>query len=176
MRYPVCVAVVCLAGAVAAAGGGSRKDSTPAVFESPDGRFKAMLGDNPRVDARPVHSAAGPLEVHTLSTTAKDLTLSVTWTDYPESFKDVPPERLLAAVRDGMKTKDAKIVRDETVRPNDPNPAGREVQFNYGKYHVRSRLFLVGTRLYQVTATGKGDDVEGEVAKKFFASFEVLGR
>jgi hypothetical protein len=50
------------------------------------------------------------------------------------------------------------------------------VLYDYGKYRVRARLYVVGTRLYQVSATGPMAEVENPIAGKFLASFEVTGR
>jgi hypothetical protein len=173
MRVLPALTVLGLAAGVALAGG-PKKGSDLAVREFPDGRFKAMLGDDPKEKTQRVKSEAGPLEINSLAAKVSDnLTLSVTWTDYPDSFRDVPREKLLAAVRDGLKTKSAKLVTEKDVSAADPTPAAKEVQYDHGKYHTRTRLYLVGTRLYQVTATGKKDAVESDLAGKFLVSFEV---
>jgi hypothetical protein len=173
MRFPAALTVIGLAAFVALAGG-QNKQSELTVREFPDGRFKVMLGDKPKEKTEHVKSEVGTLDVTTLSTKVSDnLTLSVTWTDYPDSFREVSREKLLAAVRDGLKSKKAKLVTEKEIAAADPNPAAKEVQFDHGKYHTRTRLFLVGTRLYQVTATGKKEDVESRFAGEFLVSFEV---
>jgi len=177
MRVLASVVLVCLAGAAALAGGSSKKKSENRdlnVVEYTDGRFKAMLGDESETSTRTVGSAAGPLTVTTHTTAvSKDFSLSVTWTDYPGSFKDVPAETLLAAVRDGMKTRDCKLT-ETRLEAMPPNPPGKELVIDYRKYVVRSRVYLAGSRLYLVSATGKKDDVEGHLARQFLASFEIL--
>jgi hypothetical protein len=173
MRLLPALTVLGLAAGLAFAGGPKKNTDLP-VREFPDGRFKAMLGDEPKEKTQHLKSEAGPLDVTTLAVKVSDnLTLSVTWTDYPDSFREVPREKLLAAVRDGLKTKNARLVTERAVVAADPNPAAKEIQFDHGRYHTRTRLYLVGTRLYQVTATGKKDDVEGDFAGKFLVSFEV---
>jgi hypothetical protein len=177
MRFLASVVVVSLAGLVAAAGQSSKKEPELRSHESKSGRFKAGYTETPKSDSRSVASDTGKLEVTTVSAAvSRDLTLAVTWTDYPEKFQSVPADKLLDAVKKGMKTKDAKLVDEKAVAAHDPNPAGQEVHYDYGKYHVRARLFLVGTRLYQVTATGKKDEVEGRLADKFLASFQLIPR
>src|SRR4051794_34049939 len=115
MRFPASLAVVALAGLVALADG-KKKEPELAVRAYIDGQFKAMLGDKSRPDTRQIKTDAGVLDVNTVATKVSgDLTLSVTWTDYPESFKAVPAEKLVAAARDGLKAKDAKLVSEKDV-------------------------------------------------------------
>jgi hypothetical protein len=177
MRFSTSVVLVLLAGVVAFAGGQSRRSKEPELItqSSAKGRYKAAFpGITGKPDARKVKTDAGEVLVTTESATAsKDLTLAVTWTDYPEPFKSVPADKMLAAVAAGMKSPEAKLVSEKDIAEADPNPAGREVLYDYGKHRVRARLYVVGNRLYQVSATGSKTEVDGKLAGKFLASFEV---
>lgn len=173
MRLPIALVAVGLTALAAVAGG--KKSADLSVFESAAGRFKAMLGDDPKDTTQTVQSAAGPLEVNTLSTkVSDDLILSVTWTDYPESFSAVPAEKLLAAARDGLKTKKATLLSEKAIKEGEAHPSGIEVHYDHGKSQTRTRLYVVGMRLFQVTATGKKDEVGSRIAALFLSSFELM--
>jgi hypothetical protein len=62
----------------------------------------------------------------------------------------------------------------KVVQAADPNPEGREVLYDHKKHRVRARMFYVGTRLYQVMATGSKTEVESRLVDKFLASFEMV--
>jgi hypothetical protein len=147
----------------------------PQRFEFPEGGYSAVFPRKPKAESKEVRTAAGDLKVYVWSAAGgNDLTLSVTYTDYPPKFADLDRDRLLEAVRNGLKTKDARFVADVAVEADGRRPAGREVHLNHGKYHTRTRLFLVGSRLYQVTATGAEKAVLGKAAEQFLRSFEPL--
>jgi hypothetical protein len=148
--------------------------------ESKEGRFTVSWPGRVKLikrDARSLRTATGELTVTTESLAVKDgPTLSVTWTDYPPRFATLEPAKLLAAVRDGMGSKDARL----TEEPGQPVGAdgtpvplpGREFTWDHGKTLARTRLFLAGTRLYQVTASGPKDAVQSKAAEVFILSFE----
>lgn len=151
-----------------------RADDEPGRYEFPEGRCSAVFPRKPKHESKTVRTAAGEQRVLIWSASqGTDLTLSVTYTDYPPRFADLDPARLLMAVRDGMMTKGARVVEDRRVEPDGRRQAGREVTIDHGKYHTRTRLFLDGTRLYQVTATGTEKAVTGAAAERFLMSFEV---
>jgi hypothetical protein len=177
MRLIACF-ILLLTGSAVFAGKQSRRSKDPVLTTqtSQAGRFEAAFPATiSKPDTRRVKSEAGELVVSTIAAAvSRELTLAVSWTDYPESFATLPAETMLDAVVSGMKTKEAKQVGKEKLIPEqETTPAGREVVYDYGKYRVRARLFWVGTRLYQVTATGDDDEVGSELANKFLASFRV---
>lgn len=171
MRWLMTISLLGLLVALTHAGD-DKKDL--AVYESNEGRYKAMLGEEPRIEKKAVNTEAGKLTIHSATVNLnRDLTLAVSWTDYPESFRTVPQDKLLTAVREGMKAK-ASRTTETPIPATDPNPAGTEMLVEYGRNCLRTRLYLVNNRLYQVSATGKKDMVESRTAGKFLASFEVL--
>jgi hypothetical protein len=177
MRFLASVVVVGLAGVMAF---GGKKDKPPELVmtESDEGRFRVAFSNTPKVNHRSLQSAAGRLEVTSFSSTVSpDLTLSVTYADYPESFDLVSRETLFAAVRDGMKPKGGKVVEEGPLKPRDSTPAGTQLLIDCGRYFIKARLYRVDTRLYLVTATGKKSELEdtpgGTTAGKFLASFQI---
>lgn len=171
-------AVLVAAGLLATVGSGGAADGPEMTrIESKDGRFSARWPAKPKRDAKTLRSTAGELRAVTEAVALKDgLTLSVTYTDYPPAFGKLDPTQLLNAVRDGMGSKDARLseaigqpVGADGVAVNTP---GREFTWDHGKTIARTRLFLVGTRLYQVTASGPKDAVHTKTGEVFLLSFE----
>lgn len=142
-----------------------------------DGKFRTAFPvavDKVKSEVKDVKTDAGTLQTKTFTATAgKKLVLSVAYTDYPERFENVPADEFLKAVRDGVKTKDTKIESDKVLAADDANPAGREVDYDFGKYRAKVRLYKVKARLFVVTAAGEDDEVAGDTAKKFLTSFRV---
>jgi hypothetical protein len=99
--------------------------------------------------------------------------LAVTFADYPETFLGVSAKKVLDGVRDGMKGKDGVVKKDEDIKL-DGNFPGRELRIEAGKRVIRARVFLTGTRLYQVMVTGEKQAADGKMADDFFKSFELL--
>ena len=100
---------------------------------------------------------------------------AVTYADYPEAYRKVPLKTLLDGVRDGLKGTDGKIEKDDEVFLDDgPNKlAGREIRVVAGKKVVHARVFLRGTRLYQVMATGTKENFPSKAVEEFHNSFEL---
>ncbi|CAN5577801.1 hypothetical protein BH11PLA2_BH11PLA2_49290 [soil metagenome] len=144
----------------------SAKDWT--AFESKVGQFTVQAPGKLKTSETTIATDAGDLKVVTESVSESTrLLLSITYVDYPPRFSLVDKNVLLTGVRDGLKTKDARLVRD-TIGDD-----GREVFIHHGKYSTRTRLILSGTRLYQVTATGTPDTADGKQATQFLNSFQI---
>jgi hypothetical protein len=161
MRLFMPIVAVCIIGAPALAREWTR-------FESKTGKYSIMAPGKLRESKLTIATDAGPLTVtsESISESSK-LLLSVSITDYPPRFALVDAGRFLDAVRDGLKAKEGKILRDEV------SESGREVLILQGKYATRTRLVLDGTRLYQITATGPQDQVESKLAGQFLQSFAI---
>ena len=105
------VLAVVAAGVLASAAAG--KDPEWKRYESEAGRYSASWPAKPKDDTKTVRTPAGDLKVVTKAASPEsDLTLSVTYTDYPPNYADLDRERLLDAVRNGLKTKDARFLAD----------------------------------------------------------------
>jgi len=85
----------------------------------------------------------------------------------------VKSKTVLDGVRDGMKGKDGVVEEDKEVTLNGTIP-GREIRIKAGKRVVRARIYLTGTRLYQVMVTGERQPADGKSADEFLRSFELL--
>ena len=143
-------------------------------YTSEAGQFRVLLPDDDDHEDTTLATAIGPVRVRTVhGDVSRDLELGVSYSDYPEAFASVPEMKLFDGVRAGLKGADGTVDTESDVVLGDGGPLGREFVVRAGKNVVRCRAFLVGSRLYQVTATGRADAVDGKTAAEFFDSFEL---
>ena len=101
---------------------------------------------------------------------------SVSYADYPETFRTVAAKQLLDGVRDGLKGTDGKVVAEDetTVGSGDSKVVGRSIRIEAGNNAIRVRVFLVENRLYQVMVAGTKAAVDANTADEFLKSFDLL--
>lgn len=154
---------------VAPAVAAPKKKPTP--HTSGDEGYSVVLPGEPTTSSKKLATAAGNVTVRTTRVEFNGTVFSVVTTDYPDSFQDVTAEKLLDAVRDGMKSTDGSVVKES---PHDAEAVrGREVRIEAGKSNaVRARVYFAKSRLTQVMVTGSKDGVSGAEADEFFKSFK----
>jgi len=137
------------------------------------GKYSVVFPAKPtKVDAdKAVATASGNVTVITSKYESGNVVYSVTYTDYPESFKEVSPTRLLDGVVNGMKGTDGDLRATESFDVE--GGAGRSVTILAGENVVRAKLYLQGRRLYLVQVSGKRDATNGKTADDFLASFHL---
>ena len=141
-------------------------------FKSQAERWVARFPAQPTPDSKELAiggSRSVPLVMHSAKDPKSQAVFSITVAEYPPAFAEVPAATLLDGVRDGLKGKDGKVTAEKPLKG--PHP-GRAVRIEAGRNTVRSRLVLVGTRLYQVTVAGSTRSFPDELSEEFFASFE----
>ncbi len=143
-------------------------------FTSKTGKFSARFPGKPKEQDIAAAGASG-----------KSVTLEVNGNTYSVTYADLPaaaaavlnmPE-LLDQVLDG--TRDAAVTQmkgkllDSSKIKLDGN-AGREFKVELPEKKVmQNRMYLVGTRVYQVMVVGSKDFVAGDDAAKFLKSFTL---
>src|SRR5205085_1948419 len=89
-----------------------------------------------------------PVTTHRATDLKSGAVFSVSVAEYPSAFAEVPADKVLDGVRDGLKGKDGKVKVDERLKGWS---GGRAVQVEAGRNTIHARLVLVGSRLFQVT-------------------------
>lgn len=175
MTRAVTAVLVLLAVPVVAAG----RDKEPRLEEytSDAGKFRVKFAGKPKVETKELASGPGGVQAIPVTTERcegpNNTVFAVTFADYPDSFLGVKPKTVLDGVRDGMKGKDG-VVKDEKDVTLGGTVPGREFRIEAGKKVIRARIFLAGTRLYQVMVTGERQPADGKSADEFLKSFEIL--
>ena len=146
----------------------SRK-SKPVTVSPAGSGFTAVFPAKPSDSEKELASAAGSLTVRTHRVTYNDVVYAVTVTEYPEAFADLPVEKILDGVRDGMKGSDGKVFEEKIELDG---VAGRWLRIEAGKKNaIRVKVFLNQRKLYQVMVSGPLAGVGGKDADDFLASF-----
>jgi hypothetical protein len=146
-------------------------------FASKEGKFSVAFPGKPEESTKEADSAAGKLTFTNYTYSDGDSALLVMYCDYPADVrKQKGAEKVLDDARDGgVKSAKGKLT-DEKKRTigKDKNP-GREllIQLPDGKLYFRSRIYLVGDRLYQVIVVGPEKYATGKDADAFLDSFKL---
>jgi hypothetical protein len=175
-RYSWLVAVAVL---VAVAPAFAQRTAPLKQHESEAGKFRVKLPKKPDSDTKELALGSGGQTVQVTTERASgpdDSVFAVTFADYPESYRQVAAKTVLDGVRDGLKGTDGKIEKDGEVFLGDgaEKLAGREFRITAGSKVVHVRVFLHGTRLYQVMATGRKDRFPSKAVEEFHNSFELV--
>jgi hypothetical protein len=156
------------------AGAALAQKSNTAGHISDAGKYSVVFPVKPsKLDAdKSIATAAGNLTVFTSKAEASGVVYSVTYTEYPESFSDVQPGRLLDGVTNGMKGTDGQVTGGLPL--DVPGGEGRQFTITAAGNYVRVKLYLVGRRLYLVQASGKAEATKSRAADEFLNSFTLL--
>ncbi len=146
-------------------------------YKSPDGKFAISMPGKVTVKSGQNRYPFGVVKITAHSHTPnKDTVWRVATHDYPEAFlKTTPPGKLLDLMAKGM----AKNVKGKPAIPKAiklGEHEGREFKLTAappGDYSVHTRLYVVGTRVYQLTLVAKANDIAFKSAEKFFDSFKL---
>lgn len=96
---------------------------------------------------------------------------AVTVTEYPESFADLSPEKILDGVRDGLRG-DGEVTKDKAVTVSDAPARELEVATKK-KTGIRGIAVLHKRTLYVITAAGPSDPLAKETITDFLKSFAL---
>ena len=138
-------------------------------FSSAEGRFAILLPDQPVRTVQSKDTGAGRVVMSFFTTRSDDGVFIVAYADYSMG----EAKRELNANRDSfLKGMKATLVSESDIKLQG-NP-GREIRASRDKLTIRSRIYLVGGRYYQmvaITPMTLPGDVE---ADRFLTSFELL--
>lgn len=141
-------------------------------FRSAEGRFSISFPETPEIEVQNVASELGPLSTHTFTATEKEIAYAIAYTDYPDSIAPIEPAILIGGARDGVQESlGATIVREKELRLGG-NP-GRDIEMTTDELQVRTHIYLVGTRMYQMIAVVPKSGKAPKSVERFFASFRL---
>lgn len=139
-----------------------------AKFSSPEGRFSVLMPAKPLREEQTKETRGAKVVMRFFTAGSQQGVFIVAYADY----KMGPAKQELDANRDsflrGMK---ATLVSESDITLQE-NP-GREIKAERDRLSIRSRIYLVGGRYYQVVALTAATLPGNLEADKFFASFEL---
>jgi hypothetical protein len=162
-----------IVGALLAGCGGSWTE-----FSSTDGAFSVLMPGTPTEQTQTQDTDWGPIEVHMFTVEQGDVAYLVGYNVFPAAvIQAVSPAQLLDSARDGQVETVKGTLLSEEVITLDANP-GRDLEIQVegedGTSSLRSRLFLVGDRLYQLVVAGPKGQSTSSNTIKFLDSFELV--
>lgn len=145
-------------------------------FKSPDNSFTVMLPKDVREEKQAVNTQLGPIEFLSYNAKAKHQQFTIAYSDYPDSFvAATDPKILLDGSRDGAVRNIQGTLLSETIIDLKGH-AGRELRIEGPqKIVLKSRIYLVGKRLYQIMAVSEPDHSFDKKIDEVFSSFKING-
>ena len=148
--------------------------SEPQPVTNAGGKYKVLMPGTPKTQTQP---AAG-MTMHVQSYEEGDGAFMVAYVDtpIPENESEAQIQSRLDGSRDGaLGNISGKLVSESQIKLAEKYH-GREFRGDIPKLKgvVVARVYLVGSRLYQVMAVGKPSWVDRDVIKKCIASFELV--
>lgn len=160
--------------------------SVPAVaaewtkFSSPKGNFRAEFPAQPKESVQSIDTDLGPIPYTTYMAelAGGNVAFGVAFNDYPQDVLQADPEKVLDGGRDGAKENLGGELVSETSMTYKGHPAREFTILSDGlgqRLFYHTRVFLIGTRLYQIQVVRVGDaPVDVADVVRFFASFEQI--
>jgi len=145
-------------------------------FASKAGAFSVLMPGTPQQQTKVVDSPAGKLHVHlfVVPLDGGNTAYMASYIDYdPQLIAAAPADKLLDGARDGqVSSVKGKLASEKRLKLG--RHPGRELRITLKQgMFIRSRLYLVGNRLYQCLVVGKKAVVNSADAGRFFGSFKT---
>jgi hypothetical protein len=140
-------------------------------FSSEAGHFSILMPVKPTESKQDVATKLGPMVNNVfMAVTPAGHAYALSYADYPAN--NVDPQETLDKVRDGaVNGIKGQLVKSTNITHK--SYPGREFQATVGDGLYTSRVYLVGTRLYQMVAMGPKDRISAADINRFLTSFEL---
>jgi len=153
--------------------------SPPKEFKSDPGRFSVMTPVELQAESKTLDTEAGKIELHLFAAQLDNIAYVVGYSDYsPESAPPGYAEKMLDGARDGSVGNTKGKLISETPITLSGYP-GRELVIETRGQDlppavVKTRLFMVKNRLYQVTVVAPRGKAGDKIIDDFLQSFKLL--
>jgi hypothetical protein len=145
------------------------------VFAPKDGGYSVKLPDKP-IEVPLLHGTEEGQTVSTLyELTREDVKYLVGYMNQPVSVEAADRDRFLSMAAESGITSAGGTVIGNTAISLDGSP-GREVTGKLKGFSYRSRVYLVGKRIYLSIVWLPSNDIDSQNAAKFFESFKIISR
>lgn len=153
----------------------------PTEFTSDAGAFSVMTPATLEEQTQSVPTAAGDIETHMFTGEVGGTAYMVAYSDYPEQvLAQVDAQTLLEGARDGaIQNSSANLVSEEAITLGEyPGiEVVADVKSDKGEEGtLKSHIYLVGNRLYQVMVMGSKGSLDMTKVDAFLDSFKLVGQ
>ncbi len=143
------------------------------TVRSSAGRFEVSLPGPARTSQESLDTSAGTLKQQQFLVNLGQRAFMVTYVDYPEAnVRELGPGKVFENIREGVRDDGATDLCHAGLKLG-PHQGCALSYRKEGRFWVKSRLYLVGSRLYQLTATGQ-KPLDPATVRRFFESFKIL--
>lgn len=144
-------------------------------YRSDTARFSALFPGTPTESIKTVNTDIGPIEMKMYGVSKEQAAFNVVVSDYPaKHVKEHGSTAILNGNRDGaVQNTQGKLLSELII--NVAGHPGRELKISTagGKATIRSKIILVGNRLYQVVAVTRAADSYAPEIDRFLESFKL---
>lgn len=140
-------------------------------FTSENGRFSALLPEQPKEQTETIPSEHGPYISHLLVAKSGSNIFAIGWVDYDPSFNFKPLNELDANRDNFLKGVKATLVNSRNLILN--GYQSLEFTAETAEATFKSRVFIVGRRPYQIVVRSDKGLEDPENTLRFFDSFTV---
>ena len=145
------------------------------VFSPKDGGYSVKLPGEPTVRLLPHVTEEGRTISTLYELTREDITYVVGYMNHPISVEAANRDKFLSMAAESGITSAGGTVIGNTAISLDGSP-GREVTGEIKGFSYRSRVYLVGKRLYLLIVSLPSNKTNSENAAKFFESFKIIAQ
>lgn len=144
------------------------------TFSSPEGRFSLQFPEKPTAEVN--HAIADKPTMYSFTAKSRTIGCFASYADYRVS--DGQQQSALDNIRNAIVSNNGGRLLDETKISINGNP-GRQLLMsktteNGSELIYHSRMYLVGSRLYQIVAIYLKGDSQSPELPKYFDSFRLL--
>lgn len=141
-------------------------------YKSKDGKYTVSFPADAKVTTKT--QEAGGVSMKFAQVEQKDKAYIVMYMDLPEAVKDVPVKNLLDNAEKGsVKETKGKLLDSKDIEFGKKKYPGREFVVEKDGSKIRSRIIVVGIRVYVVVVGGPKDYATGKEGDSFLDSFEL---
>ena len=142
------------------------------TFTSPDGSFTVGMPGQPTATTQTANTALGPIEIHIFVYQTSTIAYTVDYNDYPAAALDGkdPSVILSGGVQGAVQNAKATLQSSTPVTLGSTPGVEWVAAVTGGTLH--GRMYLSGSRLYQLLVAGAGSELPDLDA--FFSSFAIL--
>jgi len=152
--------------------------TTWSEFSSADGAFSVLMPGTPTEQTQTQDTDLGPIDVHMFTIEQGEVAYLVGYNVFPAAvIEAATPAAILDGARDGqVETVKGTLLSEKEITLGAYPGRDLEIQVegSDGASSLRSRLFMVGDRLYQLVVAGPKGQSTSPNTIKFLDSFKLV--
>jgi hypothetical protein len=144
-------------------------------FIGPEGDFSIQLPGTPKESVSTSNPDIGEVTIHMFNVPMGKYAYVVAYSDYPSDFvQNNGAKKILEGARDGaLSNTGGKLLEETSLDLNGDPGLGLKVESPDGKNLAQAKMYMVGTRLYQIFVAGPKDEEGSPDIQKYFESFKL---